>query len=304
MDSQLSPPPSPVSKGRTFLRRLVSTVVLWALILGALFSGQAVLSHTVFLAIMILLAVTGLLEFYGLVRARGLSCFRGLGVIGGVLLVLGMFCWQIEIIGPGRAVGSPNDVEVPFLVAFVLGLMLRQLFARDNPQGLAAVGMTLMGLLYVPWLLNFMQKIYFHPTANGTLYIFFFILVTKFSDTGAYLVGSLLGKHKMIPRVSPGKTWEGFAGAILVPVLASLVFAQLAGERLAGMNWVHAVVLGVLLSAGAVVGDLVESLFKREAGVKDSGNYFPGIGGILDLIDSLLFNGPIMYLYLRYVLTP
>ena len=107
----------------------------------------------------------------------------------------------------------------------------------------------------------------------------------------------------MIPRISPGKTWEGFGGAILTSVLASLLFAHLARGHLIGMTVTHAVILGVVLGVAAVVGDLIESLFKREAGVKDSGKYFPGIGGILDLLDSLLFNAPIMYLYLRHVLT-
>src|SRR5262249_1986283 len=122
-------------------------------------------------------------------------------------------------------------------------------------------------------------------------------------DTGAYVVGSLFGKHKMIPRISPGKTWEGFAGAIVVSTGVSVAFAHIAGSRLAGVNWVHAVILGVILSVTAVIGDLIESLFKREAGLKDSGAYFPGIGGILDLLDSLLFNAPLMYVYLRHILT-
>jgi phosphatidate cytidylyltransferase len=82
-----------------------------------------------------------------------------------------------------------------------------------------------------------------------------------------------------------------------------LVFSLATGARLTGMNWQHAVVLGALLGVAAVVGDLIESLFKREAGVKDSGRLFPGMGGILDLLDSLLFNAPLMYLYLRHVLT-
>ena len=157
--------------------------------------------------------------------------------------------------------------------------------------------------MYVPWLLNFIQKINFFPGIDGRFYVLYFILVTKFSDVGAYCVGSLVGRHKMIPRISPGKTWEGFAGAIVVSTGASIAFAHLAGPRLAGMTTPHAAILGVLLSVAAVIGDLIESLFKREAGVKDSGRFFPGIGGILDLLDSLLFNAPLMYLYLRHVLT-
>jgi len=107
----------------------------------------------------------------------------------------------------------------------------------------------------------------------------------------------------MIPRISPGKTWEGFWGAIAVSVLASLIFVHFLGQKMQGMNWKHAIVLGIILGVAALVGDLIESLFKREAGVKDSGHFFRGIGGILDLLDSLLFNEPIMYLYLRHVLS-
>jgi phosphatidate cytidylyltransferase len=106
----------------------------------------------------------------------------------------------------------------------------------------------------------------------------------------------------MIPRISPGKTWEGFGGAIVVSTLASVLFAHFAASKMPEMKLVHAICLGVILSTAAVVGDLIESIFKREAGVKDSGNFFPGIGGILDLLDSLLFNAPLMYLYLRHVI--
>jgi phosphatidate cytidylyltransferase len=129
-----------------------------------------------------------------------------------------------------------------------------------------------------------------------------FILVTKFSDLGAYVTGSLFGKHKMIPRISPGKTWEGFAGAVVISTLISVGYVKLAHSKVPEMTVPHAVALGILLSSTAVIGDLIESLFKREAGVKDSGRLFPGIGGILDLMDSLLFNAPLMYLYLRHIL--
>ena len=100
----------------------------------------------------------------------------------------------------------------------------------------------------------------------------------------------------MIPRISPGKRGKGSAARSSCRSLASLVFVHFLGERMAGMNWKHAVILGLVLSLCAVVGDLIESIFKREAGVKDSGRFFPGIGGILDLLDSLLFNAPIMQL--------
>jgi phosphatidate cytidylyltransferase len=151
--------------------------------------------------------------------------------------------------------------------------------------------------------LNFIQKIQFFPGVEGKYFLLYFVLVTKFSDMGAYVIGSLIGRTKMIPRISPGKTWEGFGGAILVSTGASLAFVHFFGAHMAGMNPFHAVILGIVLSGAAVVGDLIESLFKREAGVKDSGKLFPGIGGILDLLDSILFNAPIMYLYLRHILT-
>jgi phosphatidate cytidylyltransferase len=299
-----TPPPDP-SKAKVFARRLVSSIILWAIVIGALFSGSKLLSDSVFLVIITLLTVAGLAEFYGLVEKRDLVCFKGWGIFAGILLIIGTF---LHLIGwLGKNYGTPsrvNDFEISFLILFVLGLCLRQFFSRSNTAGILAISTTLFGLMYVPWLLNFIQKINFFPGVQGQYYLLYFVLITKFSDTGAYSVGSLIGRHKMIPRISPGKTWEGFGGAILFSTIASLLFVWFLGKNMAGMNWQHAIVLGIILSISAVVGDLIESLFKREAGVKDSGKFFPGIGGILDLLDSLLFNAPIMYLYLRHVLVP
>ncbi len=295
----------PLPKGKVFLRRLITSVILWSVILAALFSGNRAISDYVFLFIMVFLATFGLAEFYGLVEKRDLVCFKGCGLIGGLLLMVGAFLNLTGHIGTQGSPARVNDFETSFIIFFVLGLCVRQFVSRSNTAGILAISTTLFGLMYVPWLLNFIQKINFFPNIgnNGKFYVLYFILVTKFSDTGAYAVGSLIGRHKMIPRISPAKTWEGFGGAIVLSTAASLVFAHFLGDRMQGMNLFHAVVLGVLLSTTAVVGDLIESLFKREAGVKDSGTFFPGIGGILDLLDSLLFNAPIMYLYLRHVLT-
>lgn len=293
----------PLSKGAVFLRRLASSLVLWTVVIAALFASNRVFSGVCFLSIMMVLAGVGLVEFYGLAEKKGLVCFKWWGVGGGALLMVSTFVYLSGWVKPHSLPAKANDFETGFLVLFVLGLCVRQFVSRRNAEGLIAISITLLGLMYVPWLLNFVQKINFFPRADGKFYLIFFIVVTKFSDMGAYVVGSLLGRHKLIPRISPGKTWEGFAGALLFSTGASLAFHGLAPARLAGMNWAHAVVLGLLLSAAAVVGDLIESLFKREAGVKDSGRFLPGIGGVLDLLDSILFNAPIMYLYLRHILT-
>jgi phosphatidate cytidylyltransferase len=293
--------PSP-SKARVFLRRLITSVILWTVIVASLFSSNPLVSDGVFLVIIVFLALAGLAEFYGLAEKRGLACFKWCGLLGGALLMVGTFLNLIGRIGTQGSPARVNDFETGFIILFVLGLCVRQLVSKSGAAGITAIATTLLGLMYVPWLLNFIQKINFFPDVEGKFFLLYFILVTKFSDMGAYSVGSLVGRHKMIPRISPGKTWEGFAGAIVVSTAASLLFVHFFGDRMAGMNLLHATILGIVLSVTAVIGDLIESLFKREAGVKDSGRLFPGIGGILDLLDSLLFNAPIMYLYLRHIL--
>lgn len=310
-----TPPPSPtpaLSKAQVFMRRLISTVALWGVVLAAMFSGNTFIREYVFLALMLVLASTGLLEFYALIERRGLPCFRGWGIFSGCLLMAGTFFYVTAyqratnfVTAPGKA----NDFETTVLIVFFLGLCVREFISKERQSvAMTTMSTTLLGFMYVPWLLNFIQKINFlptlpgHPLVDGRYYVLFFIVVTKFSDLGAYCTGTLIGRHKMIPRISPGKTWEGLGGAVVISTLASIVFAQLAGSRLAGMNLLHSVILGLILGLTAVIGDLIKSIFKREAGVKDSGAFFPGIGGILDLLDSLLFNAPLMYLYLRHVL--
>ena len=180
---------------------------------------------------MVFLAVTGLAEFYGLAATRGLVCFERWGIFGGLLLMVGTF---LNLTGQLGTSGSParvNDFETSFLILFVLGLCLRQFFSRSNTAGILAISTTLFGLMYVPWLLNFIQKINFFPGVEGHYYLLYFVVITKFSDTGAYATGSLIGRHKMIPRISPGKTWEGFAGAVVVSTLASLIFVHFLGSK-------------------------------------------------------------------------
>lgn len=294
--------PAPLTRGQVFLRRLGSSVILWTIVLMAIFSKNKFVSDYFFLVIMLLLAGAGLVEFYDMARKIGLVCFKGWGIFGGLLLMTSTFLYLSGVLATDLRPAEANDFETGFLIMFVLGLCVRQFVSRSNTKGILAISVTLFGLMYVPWLLNFIQKINFYPDFQGRYYVLYFILVTKFSDLGAYVTGSLFGKHKMIPRISPGKTWEGFFGAVVISTGVSMAYAKIAGPHLAGMNMMHAIILGIMLSTAAVVGDLIESIFKREAGVKDSGRLFPGIGGILDLMDSLLFNAPLMYLYLRHFL--
>src|ERR1035438_10006427 len=133
------PPAPPLSKSKLFLRRRASFVVLWTIVLTALFSSNRLVSDYVFLMIMVFLAVTGLAEFYGLVAKRGLVCFEGWGILGGTLLMVGTF---LNLTGQLGTSGSParvNDFETSFLILFVLGLCLRQFFARSNTAGILAI---------------------------------------------------------------------------------------------------------------------------------------------------------------------
>src|SRR5258708_31639377 len=232
---------APPSKAKIFLRRLISSVVLWTIVLIGLFSSNPMLSNYLFLTIIVVLAVTGLVEFYGLAQKRDLVCFKGWGIVGGLLLMIGTF---LNLTGRLGISGSParvNDFETSFLILFVLGLCLRQFFSSSNTAGILAISTTLFGLMYVPWLLNFIQKINFFPGVDGHYYLLYFVVITKFSDTGAYLVASLIARHKIIPRITPGKTWEGFGGALAGSVLARVVFGFHLADRMGGMNGQNAV---------------------------------------------------------------
>ena len=306
----MSPAPQSESKVSALIRRLTSTVILLGVVFYGLLGGSTI---SVFLVggIIMLLNVAGLLEFYGMVNANRLPRFKWLGLAGGITLVGMLFVYLSGLAKPQLGeptTGGVAELELGIFAVLLLTLLGRRVFAHPSAPSFSMVGHTMLGVLYVSWLLGFLLKIYFFaaPSAAGFdagYCLLFFILATKCSDIGAYSLGSLIGRHKMIPSVSPGKTWEGFVGAILLSTAAAMVMAHYWGStRLGGMTLGHAAALGPVLAVGAVIGDLVESVFKRDSGVKDSGSFFPGIGGILDLLDSLLFNAPLMFLYLRLVL--
>src|SRR5216110_154093 len=288
-----------VTPRSVFILRFISTVALWSIALLIAFSGYEVF----FWLLISVFGLIALLEFYRMLDHAHLPNFKIIGLICGAIMLSGSFHY-FSTIGPA---GS-YDFEVALLFFFLLTMFARQMFARlRHDEPLQTMAYTLFGLLYVLWLFNFTTKIlYLTPRSSsgmisGQFYCLYLIAVTKFSDMGAYLTGSVIGRHPLIPHISPKKTWEGFFGAMGFSLLASLALFKLMPGHLAALNWTHATILGLLLGFAAVIGDLAESIIKRSTGVKDSGRLLPGIGGALDLVDSLLFTAPLLFFYLRLV---
>src|SRR4051794_21789626 len=240
--------PNVVTPRSTFILRFTSTVALWTGALLIMFSGYEIL----FWLLISVCGMIGLWEFYRMLDHKGLPNFKITAMICGAVMLAGSF-YYFSKIGPA---GS-YDFEVAVLLFFLLTVFGRQMFTRlRNDEPLQTMAYTLFGLLYVLWLYNFITKIvYLTPRSSsgqltGQFYVLYLIAVTKFSDMGAYLTGSVFGRHLMVPHISPKKTWEGLFGALGFSLLASLGLYSFIPEKLGGLTWAHAIVLGVFLGAG------------------------------------------------------
>jgi phosphatidate cytidylyltransferase len=287
--------------------RTASAVVMIVLVVAAiLLRGQP---------LMVLVGAAAVLaghEFLTIARRSGYQPWYPVGIAAA--LVLSLRGYLSGDIASGQATAEPGAGVEMMLLAVVLLLVLGRLgiewlrapqasgrgataeSARSPFLAWADLGLTLAGALYVGGLLGYAPLLAaIEPAGDvggGTAWLFMVLVGTAACDTGAYFVGSMIGRHKMIPHVSPGKTWEGLAGGVLGGVIAALAMSGVLGLEL----W-QAALLGLLICAAAVTGDLSESLFKRAAGVKDSGNLIPGHGGVLDRIDSILFVLPAVFLF-------
>lgn len=277
--------------------RLISAVS----ILAALFAAFFYMPDAGIPYVLAALAAIMALEFYQLMTAGGVANFRIYGTLGCVALVF--VTWHAG----RRGDNGTWDSLVLFLIT--IGIFLRQFPQKDNPHPLRTIGGTLFGVLYVGLLWNFLTKIllFDRPPEVAGIHmpvrwlLLYAVFAAKFTDVGAYVIGCSFGRHKLIPRISPGKSWEGVFGGMLVGTLAGTALVWGLRDTFAafGLTPLRAVPLGIALSVCAVTGDLTESLFKRAASVKDSGGVLPGMGGFLDVLDSLLFVFPALYLFLR-----
>lgn len=274
-------------------RRIGSSIVLVSSVVWIIFSPHRSVADPFVGALAIAMVGMGLSEFFKLLEAQQTPAFSGIGIVAGCLLTLMEF-----LEGAGYVtLGGVHKLPVEILaVSFIHILLLAGVVSHgDFKRVVVAVSSTLFGVVYVSILFNFLIRIFYHSDVNGPVMVFYVILVTKSSDAGAYFVGSLIGKHAFVPHLSPGKTWEGVIGALITSITISIITCLFFPEAIGEISLFWAIVLGLVLGIGAMAGDLIESLFKRQSGLKDSGRIFPGIGGMLDLLDSLLFNAPILY---------
>ncbi|WP_404421197.1 phosphatidate cytidylyltransferase [Nibricoccus sp. IMCC34717] len=273
-------------------KRIISTIALWAIVLTLLhFFGAAG-------AVWIVAAITALTlwEFYALLKHMGFDPFDKLGIALGIATILIPFY--------GRKLGL--TVSTADILAFaVIAFSVRILGERDAHSRVETLAGSLFGIVYVAAMLKYFVNIIELPgphEATGLVYFIWLIAVSKFCDVGALLSGMAFGRHKMAPVISPKKTWEGAAGGVLVSMGIGAGLSVLAHQWLpAGFTPIVAALIALPVALIAIVADLVESIIKRRATIKDSGATIPGIGGMFDVTDSLILTAPLGYVLLAQV---
>ena len=271
-------------------KRILSTVALWLVLLAALWVFRTNAAIVAIVAV----SVLTLREFYRLMAAAGSEPFQKLGMLFGALITLAPWT-QAQF-------GLPAH---PLLAMATVVFAVRVLSERAPEKRVEALSSTLFGLVYVSLLLQYLVRIV-TPVAmdsvlpEGRLILCLWVVaVAKFCDVGALLTGLAIGRHPMAPQISPNKTWEGAAGGVATAAGVGALVAWLGRSCLpAAMSPAHAALIAVPLAVIAIVSDLLESVFKRRAVLKDSGGVVPGIGGVFDLSDSLILAAPVGYFLL------
>ena len=265
-----------------FIKRAIISIILVLIVLAVVY----LIPNWMFCLVIALFVAFGQFEFFQLIENKKIFVYKYFGTIVGALVPVVIFL--------GNSLPELKNLEPILIVVASLFSFTLQFVRKDSARDhLVSTALTLFSLFYISWFFSFFIKIKF--LENGANLVIFLVLATKSADIGAYIIGSLIGKSELIPRISPKKTKEGTVGGVLV----SLIFCVTAGRFLTGFSVLHLSVLGIIMATLGQVGDLAESLIKRDCNVKDSGTYLAGIGGVLDLIDSLLFTAPVFYVYIK-----
>lgn len=274
------------------MKRATSTVILWAIVAAAIgFQSEPLL-----LGFVVVVATLACIEFFALLDKPGAG-WNGVRLV----TVLCAAAHMLLVAFACRGVTGPLDLIVLGLMPILVTAVL--LLHPVEPERTRAMFFgSVFGFVYTAVLASFIVRLIYVGGAGATsFYLLFLFTVTKFSDMGAYIIGTLIGKNKFIPHISPGKTWEGIiAGAFPFAIGGGCLIYAIFKTQLPLLTWPHVLVLGVLLTVVAIIGDLAESVIKRCLEKKDSGAVLPGIGGVLDLVDSVVFTAPVMFLYLEF----
>ena len=270
-----------------FMRRVTSAIFLIGIVIVAVWFSRGPVALLSF-GIAALLGLAGVREYYRLLEAKGVRVFSGYGSAATVIYLAAVF---VDCAVPRMG----GRLELPAAAGLLAGLFVLQVCARDARGALLNLAGVVSGFVCIAWLWSFIFRILYFPGADGRWLLYALFLIVKGGDILAYLVGSAVGRHKLIPRISPGKTWEGAAGNLAGGLAGGLiVWAWFP----CGLGLLTALGLGALLSVVGQFGDLAESVLKRDAGVKDSSGFIPGMGGTLDVLDSLLPALTAAYLFL------
>jgi len=256
-------------------KRIVSSIILISII------ATAVFVRPVFNIAMVLFTAIGLYEFFSMIEKKQINIYKYVGIGIGTLIPLSVIM-RFE---------PTKSWEFLFMVLMLLFLFLMQFRRRQGSGVVVGISTTIFGVLYVAWFFSFLIKIRYLD--NGINLFIALLVITKLGDIGAYLIGSRFGKTPFIPAISPKKSVEGAIAGLIFSVLGAF-----ACRTILGFNYLDLALIGLGLGIIGQLGDLSESLVKRDCQVKDSGNILPGMGGILDEIDSVLFTAPVFYFYL------
>ncbi len=280
-------------------QRTLFAIIAIPIVLGAVWFGDWALAGILSVA-----SALAAWEFFRIAEKLGTRPMARAGIALAALFPLAIHA---------RFLGLPVDAIVSTSVGAVLvvALFSGAIFVRGvSGRPLESVSLTVFGILYTGALLSFAYVLRYHPyaigRAAGTALLMLALVLVWISDTAAYVVGRTMGKRKLIPAVSPGKTVAGAVGALVASAVASWILVRfvLVPQAQLGLRPVHAVLFGIAVSAAVQLGDLAESLIKRQAAVKDSSHIIPGHGGVLDRIDGMLFALPVAYWLLNAWLIP
>ncbi len=251
-----------------------SIIFISLVILAMLVDWICGLVVTAFIAI-------GLYEFYTMLEKKGISIYKYFGICMGIVAPLSIV-FRFE---------PTKGWELLFIVLALLFLIVMQFRRRESSGVIVGISTTIFGILYVSWCFSFLIKIRYLP--QGLNFLAAILLITKLGDIGAYLIGVRFGRTPLIPHISPKKSVEGALGGLIFSILGALV-----SKPFLNLAYTHLILIGIVFGVLAQLGDLSESLMKRDCQVKDASNLIPGMGGFLDIMDSLFFTAPAFYFYI------